>query len=308
VTQNPYAQQPQQGPPPGWPPGPAQQQAGPPPGWKPAPAYGTPPPAQPASTGEDAFGDPGGDDSFDGDAPALHQLAGRLILWRPRKNSISQGTPYGKPTELEDKMRVDIIVLDGPPIAAHINGDTQAQTPFATGPKVAPFYLGGVQVNKVILKKLMDYHNSPDPKSTCLARFVKTPPKGQGKPYNDLAVATDQDKATARELAGGPSLQRWDELKTAADIAGPARPDQFGGPAQQGPPPVQWNVPAPAQQSAPAVPGPGGYTEQWNAPQQQPAPAGPPPGWTPPPAQQPAPAGPPPAWAPTEPWAGQPPY
>jgi len=244
--------------------------------------------ATPPASGPDEFGDPG-TDGPEGDAPALHQLVGRLILWRPRKSSLGQNTKY-QSTELQDTMQVDLIVLDGPPIDHHLNGDTKAVTPFATGPKVAPFYLGNIRVKAVPLKKLRAYHDSADPRATCLGRLVETPPRTGGKPYQDLANGTDQDKALARKV-----LPMWDELKAAAAAVGPVRPDQFGGPTQQqapaGPPPG-W-TPPPAQQAAPQgppdwSPAPS-YAGLPPTPAQQ---AALPPGWPQPAAQ----AGPPPGW------------
>lgn len=267
------------GPPPGYGTPPAatpqyQQPAGPPPAQQwPAPAgvpQGVPEPGAPAVPGGDGFGDPGQGQGGDGDSPALHQLEGRLLLWRPKPAGIIMGQPYDKTKPLEEQAFVDVIVCDGPPVGFNLNGETGAQTPFASGPKVAPFFIGNMRINKVILDKLRDdYINNPNPAATCLARFVKTPPRGAGKPYNDLAPASEADKALAR-----PIYAAWDQIKAASTVAAP---DQFAGPA------------APQYGTPPAA-----------APQyQQPAPAGPPPGY----GQQPAPQ----QWAP-QPQAAPAPY
>lgn len=276
MTQQPYQQYPPQpqGPPPGWPPAAPQ---GPPPGWPPAapPAatYATPSAPAPAPDGGDPWGVPT-DRPAAGDAPTLAQLAqsSRLILVRPLR--WKPGATKYNSDEPEEQMIVDLIVCDGPPIAGHEDFTSRVVTPFATGPKVAPFFIGEMMVNKAVLDRLRDTLINPASPDIALGRLSANKPKsGSGFPWWNLEVPTEEDKAIAR-----PIFPRWDELKAAA-AAPPA------GPVSQGPPPAWAQAPVPQadpanwQQAGPA------------------APQGPPPGW--PPA---APQGPPPSWN------GQPPY
>jgi len=297
VTQNPYQQGPPQGPPPNYPPQapsypqPNQQGQYPPPQ---APPYGTPPAQQgppqgypqapvqqwPPASGVpqgvpepgapgDGWGDPGSGNRQDGDSPAVHQLDNRLVFIRPIKMH-PDGKKFGT-GEPEEQMFVDIVVCDGPPIAAHIHGTTKVETPFAAGPKVPPFFIGNAIINKAVMDKVMDYLPS---RGTCLGRIVRRPAKGQGFPWADLAPATEQDKVLARQI-----FPHWDELKAAAT---PARPEQFATPGaapvyvvqppagqgypQQGPPPSYptqnpYGAP-PAQPQYPQQGPPQGYSQQ----------------------------------------------
>jgi hypothetical protein len=101
---------------------------------------------------------------------------------------------------------------------------------------------------------------------------VATPPRGQGKPYNDIADPTEADKALARTV-----FPHWDELKAAGTQA-PVQ--QFGAPAGQQPqaapvhPSQQQGAYAYGQQPPPVAQPP------YQAPGQ----------WTPPPGQAPYPS------------------
>lgn len=301
MTQQPYQPPPQQGwpqqpppygtppqgPPPGYPQQPPAQQ------WPPAGGVpqGVPEPGAPnpfnqagpagAPPSDDAFGDPGEGTRGNGDSPALHQLVGRLILFKPVQMD-RNATQY-KSTELRDDVMIcHIVVCDGEPIPGNVNGETNQFTPFAAGPKVAPFYIGSIQVRSAVSDKLQDYLKA---QGMCLARLVERPSRA-GKPWKDLAPATEQDKALARTI-----VPRWDELKA---LAQPVQPQDPYGSVQGG-----QLAPPPGYAQAPGQPYPG-----------QPYQQGPPPGY---PAQNPQ--GAPPAQPPYYPqqpapqgWPQQPPY
>lgn len=237
---------PPQGPPGGW----GQPQQGPPPQ-----NYSQPQAAPPA--GGDGFGMPDQRPAA-GDQPGIHQLAssGRLVLIRPTRWNVG-GTKYGT-KEPEEQMIVDMIVCDGEPINGHVDFASRVETPFAVGPKRAPFFLADVIVNKAILDRLRRTLTDPTTPDTVLGRLSSNPPKGgSGFPWWNLEEPTEQDKAVAR-----PIFAAWDQIKAAAAVAPVQQPA-----TPQGPPPGYGQAP----------------------PQYAPQPQGPPPGYGQP--QQPPPGG-----------------
>jgi hypothetical protein len=285
VTQQPYQQPPQ-----GWgqPQGQPQYQQAPPqqypqpqqfPGQVTGAEFqaGQAPPA-----GQDEFGTPappkGG-----GEQPALHQLKNRLLLIWPTRTAMAPN--YAK-TGDEEMVYFECIVLDGDPIPAHVAGDTEVSTPFAAGPKQAPFFVPALQSKSAMLDRLREFtpgqslYGRP-----CLGRLVYKPsPGGRGKPWPDLLEPTDADKVLARQI-----LPMRDQLKAAAAPLQQPQPDSFAPASGQA---QQWQQP-PVQQG----PSQGyGQQPQQGYPGQQPAYGTPPQG---PPAngyQQ----GPPPGWAPQQ--------
>ena len=290
MTQNPYP-----GPPPGWQPPPYPQQPQPgaypggqpdpgyqPQGYPPADAYGqqfqppagpnpftqTGPAGAPVQPDGDPFGNPGVPRGG-GDQPALHQLGGRLLLIRPVSyNPTGQkphpSNPAAGPTPL---VIAEMVICDGEPIAGNINGETEQFTPFAAGPKAAPFYCGSMFISGAVLPgQLEDYVQG---RGFCLGRLTKGTPSGKGKPPWILADPTEADKVLGRQIHA-----QWDQIKAAGQQA---RPDQFGAPVGQ-----------PQYQQAPAGPPQGyGYPQPGQQPYQpqpvypQPGPAGAPAGYPP---------------------------
>jgi hypothetical protein len=259
VTQNPYQQYPPQpqGSPPGydpqtgqaWPtPGvPAQQAPPAPPPW-PAPQYAEPI-QQPAPAG-DEFATPDPPRSAAGESPALHQLKGRLLLIWPSKIAMAEN--YNKDGQ-EENVWFEAIVCDGPPIAEHVAGDTDVATPFAAGPKQAPFFIPMLQSKGAVLDRLRstapggEQYGRP-----CLGRLVYRPAKGRGKPWPDIDQPTDQDRALARQI-----LPLRAQLRAAAEPVRPPQPDSFAAP--QGPPPGYGAPAGPPPGWAPQGPPPGQY-------------------------------------------------
>lgn len=296
MTQQPYGQ-----PYPGQAPYPQQgYPQGPPPGQYPgqAPAYGYPEQGPPAygqapapagpPPGDAPWGNPGAAGGG-GDAPAMAQLVGRLILWKPIqfRAQVPSSIPNTAPS---DQITSEAVICDGPPIEAKLNRSGQVVSTF-TPPLVAPFYLPLVYVQgTVIVPQLRDYVTA---QGYCLSRLALGQ-AGQGKsaPYR-LDDPTESDQALCAQI-----FPRWNELKAAALAPSAGAPAPYGGPTPQGPPPGQ-QAPQGYPGAAPQGPPPGqwpGQAPQQGAPQGYPqagpppapwgqAPQGPPPGqW--PPAQQ----------------------
>jgi hypothetical protein len=198
--------------------------------------------------------------------------------------------------EPEEQMVVDIIVCDGPPIAGHVDFNTKVEAPFATGPKVAPFFIGEAIVNKAILDRCRAALTDPTAPDWVIGRMVTKPPAGgKGFPWNNLEQATDADKALA-----GPIYAARDQIKAqAAALAAtaPAQQQAPAGPPPQGPPPTYGQAPQQPQYGPP--PGYGQQQQQYQAPP-------PPPGYGPPPGYQGPPPGPDPYAQPGQ--APYPPY
>lgn len=275
VTQNPYEQY-QQGPPPGY----GQQPSGYPqgqPGYdypQNAPAQPGPPPPAPAHS-EDEFGTPDPSRPAAGEQPALHQLKGRLMLFWPSKTGMAD--KFNKAEGQEENVWFEAIVCDGPPIAEHIRGDNDAVTPFAAGPKQAPFFIPSLQSKGAVLDRLRrftpggEYYGRP-----CLGRLVYRPPVSKGKPWPDIEDPTEADKALARQI-----LPMRAQLRAAAEPVRQPQPDSFAPPVQSpGPPPAWAQAPQPQYQQ-PAGPPPG-YAGGGPTPYGQQPPQGPPPGQYPP--------------------------
>lgn len=239
MTQQPY----QQGPPPGWDPNQYQppQQQEPPPGWPgrpvPGPFQQTGQVAQPAAPGGPAGGDPFGAPGAatgGGDSPRIAQLEGRLVLWRP--TSFEANSAGGAGFDPSDLVVTEAVIIDGPPIPGSLDGNSGVMTPFAAGPKVAPFYVGSMWIRgKVVPSQLKEYVPG---RGFCLGRVAKGKPASTGKPPWIIADPTEEDRVIGRQIHAA-----WEQIKAAVQAA-PA-PEQFGAPgAQQGPPPG-WGQPAP---------------------------------------------------------------
>lgn len=278
MTQNSY-----QGPPPGYPAQPPQGQYPPPGGAYPAPypppgyqqpqypqapaqpAYPAQPQA-PAGVGDDEFGDPGAP-TKGGDAPAAHQLNGRLVMFRPKSfEALAAGYKGGDPKDLAI---TELIVLDGEPIPGNIDGMTDVMTPFAAGPKFPPFYCGNVYIRGALVPSQLEPYVAG--RGFCLARVGRSQASGTGKPSLRLFDPTEQDKALARQILGTPIRAGWERLQKASAPPAPAGAPGYGPPqgGQAVPPPGYSQAPG---QAYPGQPYP-------------PAPQGPPPGYGPPPGQ-----------------------
>jgi len=234
VTQNPYQQQaPQPGYQPVQQPGyayPSAQPGGyPPPGYPQVQPEQQPPSANPftqpgqagaPASGDEPFGNPGTPGSG-GDSPAIHQLAGRLLLIRPLSyDPLAAGYQGGEPGPL---VRADVIVCDGEPISGNLNANTGQLTPFAAGPKVAPFHCGAMYIRGAVMPGQLEGYVAG--RGQCLGRVVKGQPGSVGKPPWMLADPSEQDKVLGRQIHA-----QWDQIKAAS---APARPDQFGAPQGQ---------------------------------------------------------------------------
>jgi hypothetical protein len=288
MSQQPYGQQ--------YPPQGDQQQYPPQPGYgQPAPAQGPPqgwaqqPPAgPPPSTG------PGGSpesfksaapSSAGGENPRIHQLNGRLVLFRPTAyNPMAKGfgsNPPGPQTTCE------AIVLDGPPIEGVADGRTGQITPFSTGPRPTPFYISALYLTQMGL--IQQLETAVPTRSFCLNR-VDMKDIGQGKTWYQLLDMTEADEQLARSIIGPRIMEGWERIKTeslqryqpqpADAFAGgqhqggmgqPQQNPQGGYGQQQGPPPGY------GQQSGPQGP----PADPWGQQSQQ----GPPQGWGPPAGQ-----------------------
>lgn len=266
--QQPPAQYPPQGPPPN-PYGQQNPYQGPPPGQQP-----------PAQNGPDGFGSPDNRPAA-GDQPAIHQLAtsNRLVLIRPKR--WNQGGTKFNTSEPEEQMIVDIIVCDGPPIPTHIDYTSKQETPFAAGPKQAPFFIKETMINKAIKDRCRSALEDPTTPNTVLGRLEARPPsQGKGFPWWNLAEPTEADKTIAR-----PIFVEWDRIEAAAAAGPPPAPQQ-----PQGPPPgaypqqqQQYQNGPPQGQPYPGAAVPQPYGQPQGYPQQPPQ--GPPGGWV----QQPPP-------------------
>lgn len=258
-----YPQQPlPQGPPPGQWPGQGQQPAGYPPYPQPQAApQGPPPGPPPGAPGDDPFGNPDAPRGGGGDGPGMHQLGGRLLLVRPYSFD-PNAAPHPSSTQGPGPLvRADLIVCDGEPIPGSVNGDTEQFTPFASGPKVAPFFVAGMYIRGAVLPGQLE--SFVGGRGQVLGRLVKGTAGKSGKPPWILQDPTEQDKVIGRQIHA-----QWDQIKAAGQ---PPRPDQFGAPGGGYP------AAAPAQpqyqQQAPAYPAQPAYGTP------PPAPQGPPPGY-----------------------------
>jgi hypothetical protein len=253
------------------------------------PQYQQAPPAEygaPAPTGApQGFNKPGAP-TGGGETVNLHQLENRLVLFRVTSwdpTSVSTQNPNAKP----GLIMAEAIIMDGPPIAGALNGNTKQMTPFESGPKVPPFYVNTLYIRgAVIPSQLADYAPS---RGMCLGRVVAGQPGKQGNPPWILQDPTEQDEALAYSVVGPQILEGFNRIKAAAAPAPTVQ--QFGQP-QQAPAGYPQPTQPPVQQTGPAQ---GGYPQpqpyQQPTPQQYP-PAGPPAA----PWAQPQQAGPPP-WA-----------
>lgn len=253
----------------GYPPAQPQQA---PPQYPTQPAYGTPPAPQgpptpftqpgqagaPVGPDGDPFGNPGAPQGGGGDAPAIHQLEGRLLLIRPISyDPLSAGYKGGDPGPLA---RADVVVCDGEPIAGNLDGNTGQLTPFSAGPKVAPFFCGAMYIRGAVIPgQLKDY---VDGRGFCLGRVTKGQPGGQGKAPWVLADPSEADKVIGRAIHA-----QWEQIKAAGQQP---RPDQFGAPQGQQAPvqqPYQGDPRGYGQQAPP--PGYGQQQPQGYPPQPQ---------------------------------------
>jgi hypothetical protein len=284
VTQQPYGpppgQYPQQPPvSPPWTSNPANQPAQ-------GPAWGQQAPLAPTGQRQ-GFNKPGAP-TGGGETVNVHQLEGRLVLFRVTSwdpdNVSTQGGENAKPGLL----MAEAIIMDGPPIPGALNGMNGQLTPFESGPKVPPFYVNTLYIRGAVMpRQLADYAPS---RGLALGRVVKGQAGTKGKPPWVLQDATEQDEALAYSIVGPQILEGFNRIKAAAAPAPTVQ--QFGQP-QQAPAGYPQPTQPPVQQTGPAQ---GGYPQpqpyQQPTPQQYP-PAGPPAA----PWAQPQQAGPPPPWA-----------
>ncbi len=243
MTQNPYGPPPGGAYPPQYPPMPPGQ--GWPPGYPAADVAGNPyqqaPPSPFTQQGQagppagDPFDNPGAPTGGGGDQPGMHQLGGRLLLIRP-KDYNPTAPPHPSSTQGPGPLvMAELIVCDGPPLEGNINGDTDQFTPFASGPRVAPFYCGSMYIRGAVLPGQLEPFVAG--RGQVLGRLGKGTAGKSGKPPWVLADPTEADRVLGRQIHA-----QWDQIKAAA---APPRPDQFGAPvapvsngfAQQGPPP-----------------------------------------------------------------------
>lgn len=258
------------------------------------PQYGPPPTQYPAGAPQPQYGQqPAGDgvvEEFDSVAPPvggetikMHQLTGRLVLFRPTSAPGMKKGYNGGPEKMG--MTVEAIIMDGPPVPGMVDGrNGQVTKPFAAGPKNPPFFVAVIHIQHDLLLQqlgpLWENHGFT------LNRIELGQATGTNSPPFKLAMPTDQDKALARSIIGPRIAEGFNRIKAASA----PEPEQQYVPAT--PPPVQ---------QAPAQP-----------PYQQPAQApypyqGPPAQQYPPQGPPAAPWGHPPAGPPAQqnPWGGQ---
>lgn len=280
MTQQPYGQYPPQ---PGQYPQPQHQPPAQYPSAPPQAEYGAP----------EQFGRPSAPQGG-GEGVGLHQLANRLVLFRPLSfDPMSPPMPGVEGARPGPLVMAEAIVLDGPPIPGSINGTTEVMTPFASGPKMPPFYVASMYIRGAVLPgQLAD---SVPSRSFVLGRIIKGQPSGKGKPPWILQDATQQDEQIARQHIGNRIQDGFDRIKAASAPEPAAQPFAGAGGYQQVQPQPQgqfqptYGQPPQAPPPPPAPYNPGGYQQ---GPPQQPQPYG-----------QPNPAQYPPAGPPAAPWA-----
>ena len=205
--------------------------------------------AQPAPAAPTRIVDPAG---FGGTVPLIRHLEGRAVLCVPTRFEANLVSPYKNPdgsTKHEDRIKFDVLVLDGPPITY---GDTisgpQGRTPATHTSEVPAWFTGVVSSHVNIVKPLRDAMGSA---------VVGRIQQGQGSKGNPPWNLAKLD-------AGDPMRQRADELfakKLNGSWVSPAPVDMR--PQQAAPMQPAW-----ATQPAAAYP-----PVQQQYAQQQPAPA-----------------------------------
>lgn len=271
MSQQPYyPQQPQQGPPPGYPQQPQNQYPGqqvqPQYGGSPAaPQGGAPSPfnqqAPAGPPGGQPWGNPDAPQGGGGEAPAFHQLEGRLCFFKVTTSTPEspKNAKFIKPGEstTEHLVLSEVVVLDGPPIAGNLDGNTQVLTPFSGGPRQIPTWFKQVYIRGAVAPGQL---HSKAGGGLALGRVVRGTPAGQGRPPLVIQDATPEDELIAQRV-----YPMWDQLVAAAT----------GQVAAAGPPVQGGHVVPPAGYAqAPGQPYPGQPYQQPQA-----APQGPPPGW-----------------------------
>lgn len=226
-----------------------------------------------------------------GSFPRIADLEGRLLCMLPKvfEEKIPRTGKFAKPGETQDRMTVDIIVLDGAPFQF---GGSDGKPHDKVG--YAPSRFNGCYVNQTVLvSQLRDAYDRyrREGAGAVVGRLIQGVAT-QGNPPWKLADPTPDEIALAEKFLMNPTPNRIEALapqqpqyqQPQAYLASPDPAAQYAPAAPAGLPPLPgWDpavwatLPPAAQQQLHAAQAPGAGTPVSAAPG-QPAPA-PHPGW-----------------------------
>lgn len=232
---------------------------------QPQPVYNQPPPQgapspfnQAAPSGPPAPGgwsNPDAPQGGGGEAPAFHQLSGRLVFIKPTTSikDSPKNARFVKPGEAttEHLVTAEVVVCDGEPIVGNLDGNTHQLTPFSAGPRQIPAYFKQIYIRGAVIPGQLHRFAGGANGGIVAGRIVVGTASGTGKPPFVLNDPTEQDNQILNQV-----FPMWEQLVAQAQ-----------GQLQQAGPPVQGGqvYPPPGYAQAPGQPYPG---QPYQQPQQ----------------------------------------